>query len=380
MNIELACVCETWFDSKSGKFSKTIKDAGYEIHHAFREKKRGGGAAMIYKRHLDLKEAGASSSQYSSFEYACAILTLQCKRRLLLVCIYRKQEVTFSVFHDELSMLIEKVMFKGDAAMFVGDFNVWVDMEDNTSANQLITLMNAYGLNQQVQDPTHREGHILDQIYLNEFQLSVKHKVIPETLGITTDHFPLLIEIPPGNKQQKTKTIYYRNLKKVNIEAFKNDLEESYKAIDITGDQNFKTLSSQYHNLSLAVVDEHSPILKKKVTSDQPIWIDKEYKNARATRRKFERDWKKSRTDVNRVRYMNQKKLCSELALTKQTDHYSKIIDNAGNCQKSLFKVANELLDKTKEKILPSYSDPKQLANEFNEYFVEGEENSEVYT
>ena len=77
MNIELACVCETWFDSKSGKFSKTIKDAGYEIHHAFREKKRGGGAAMIYKRHLDLKEAGASSSQYSSLEYACAILALK---------------------------------------------------------------------------------------------------------------------------------------------------------------------------------------------------------------------------------------------------------------------------------------------------------------
>ena len=39
--------------------------------------------------------------------------------------------------------------------------------------------------------------------------------------------------------------------------------------------------------------------------------------------------------------------------------------------QVTLFKVANELLDKTKEKVLPSYSDAKQMANEFNEYYVE---------
>ena len=38
---------------------------------------------------------------------------------------------------------------------------------------------------------------------------------------------------------------------------------------------------------------------------------------------------------------------------------------------KSLFKVANELLDKTKAKVLTSYSDPLQLANDFNHYFVD---------
>ena len=35
-----------------------------------------------------------------------------------------------------------------------------------------------------------------------------------------------------------------------------------------------------------------------------------------------------------------------------------------------LYKSANEILDKNKVKVLPSYDDPKVLANEFNEYFV----------
>ena len=46
-------------------------------------------------------------------------------------------------------------------------------------------------------------------------------------------------------------------------------------------------------------------------------------------------------------------------------------MQKSGKCQRSLFKVANELLDKTKEKVLPYYSDPKLLADEFNKFYVD---------
>ena len=81
MNIDVSCVTETWFDAKAGPFSKVIKDSGYEIHHAHREKTRGGGAAIIYKRDLEVKEEEASSSQYSSFEFASVTLTLHCSQK-----------------------------------------------------------------------------------------------------------------------------------------------------------------------------------------------------------------------------------------------------------------------------------------------------------
>ena len=47
------------------------------------------------------------------------------------------------------------------------------------------------------------------------------------------------------------------------------------------------------------------------------------------------------------------------------------MISDAESCQKSLFKVANELLDKNSERVLPSHSDSKQLANEFNQFYVD---------
>ena len=59
------------------------------------------------------------------------------------------------------------------------------------------------------------------------------------------------------------------------------------------------------------------------------------------------------------------------MAITKQKEYYSKIINGAGNDQKMLFKIANELLDKKKRRILPEHDDSVKLANEFNKYYVE---------
>ena len=372
MKISIACVCETWFDCKKGAFSKTIKDYGYEIHHAYREKKRGGGVAILYRMKMTVKEGEASTILYTSFEYVCITLTLQSKKTVMIACIYRKQEISFTIFIDEFASLAEKLIFKSDSLMFVGDFNAWVDVEEDVNAKQLNAVMNAYGLNQQVQESTHRGGHTLDQIYLNEFQIEIKHSVISEPLGITTDHLPLLLELPSSNVQPKTQTVLYRNTKKVDIAAFRKDLEQSLEVmIGNEEEESFKSMCTRFHDISLSVVDKHSPILQRKCKTTQPQWIDQEYKKSRQVRRKYERDWKKDRTEESMNKYIEQKAKCVQLALTKQTCHYSKIISEAGNCQRSLFKIANELLDKTKQKVLPPYTDAKQLANDFNKYYID---------
>ena len=145
MNIEIACVCESWFDSKSGVFSKTIRDVGYKLHHAHREQKRGGGVAILYKKHMSVKEGEASVSRYLSFEYVCVTVHLTSKKKLLVACIYRKQEVKFSTFIEEFSTLMDRMVFRGDAMLLVGDFNVWVDVEDDTKGKQLSSLMSSFG-------------------------------------------------------------------------------------------------------------------------------------------------------------------------------------------------------------------------------------------
>ena len=88
--ISIACICETWFNREKGTFTKSIKDAGYQIIHSFREEKRGGGTAIIFKENLSIKKGSSSSDKYFK--------QLKDSRRTLILCIYRKQEISIDLF------------------------------------------------------------------------------------------------------------------------------------------------------------------------------------------------------------------------------------------------------------------------------------------
>ena len=144
-NIQIGCINETWFDSHKGVFTTAIKNAGYGIAHSFREEKRGGGTAIIYKNNLKVKPGKTSSTRFESFEFSYVYLTLK-MTKILLLNVYRKQEVSCKIFCQDVEKLIDSVFDTADVLMIVGDFNVWIDEEGNRDAKQLRTIMSAYGL------------------------------------------------------------------------------------------------------------------------------------------------------------------------------------------------------------------------------------------
>ena len=92
MNIDISCISETWFDADYGVFSTVIKEAGYKMCHAFRTNKSGGGVAIIFNSELAIKDGEARTIQYTSFEYCSEILRHSNASKMLIVCLYRKQE------------------------------------------------------------------------------------------------------------------------------------------------------------------------------------------------------------------------------------------------------------------------------------------------
>ena len=251
----------------------------------------------------------------------------------------------------------------------VGDFNIWIDVDGDKDGESIIDLMNSYGLEQSIDEPTQREGHTLDHVYFNPYQLSTNHSVINEPMGFTSDHYPIVVQIPRFGNNGATRTVMYRKLKDMDMEAFRRTLQDTINNTDFN-DMPFAQHVTEIDRISKEVMDEYAPLVAWTKKVGDPQWMDAEYKKHRAVRRKFERKWRKDRSDENMVNYTEQKKRCTELALQKQTAYYSKVVGDAGKCQKTLFKVANELLDKNEERVLPSHTDAKALANEFNEFYV----------
>ena len=150
-DIHIACICETWFDCEKSKLTAIIGDAGFNIQHSFREVKRGGGTAIIYKKDLKIKKGSASSQKYQSFEFTYIHFKLTSdSRKITLLCLYRKQEISCKTFCEELEDLMDFLNDISECLIVLGDFNIWIDIENNQEAKLITTLMSAYGLSQMI--------------------------------------------------------------------------------------------------------------------------------------------------------------------------------------------------------------------------------------
>ena len=98
-------------------------------------------------------------------------------------------------------------------------------------------------------------------------------------------------------------------------------------------------------------------------------WFSEDIHAAKRLRRKAERRWNQSNLQVHlemlRSERVNVNLLCTE---AKRKFYQEKINANSSD-QKALFKIANELLHKSKDNSLPIHDCPETLANSFANYF-----------
>ena len=121
-----------------------------------------------------------------------------------------------------------------------------------------------------------------------------------------------------------------------------------------SGGTDFMTKYNKYDSLSPKVVEKHAPLITRTMCErNDPPWMDFEFKSCRSKQRKLEKIWKDSKTEEN---YVEQRQLCAEVSIDKQKEYYSKVVD--------------DLLDRNKVRSLPRHTNPIQLVNDFNDYYI----------
>ena len=102
-------------------------------------------------------------------------------------------------------------------------------------------------------------------------------------------------------------------------------------------------------------------------------WMDAGFRQCRSLRRKNMKILgKKQENQENRKKYVDQRKLCAEMSITKQKVYYSNLINTSENEQHTLFKIVNVLLDKNKTRSYPDHHEnPQKLADDFNEFYLQ---------
>ncbi|KAL5261656.1 hypothetical protein ACHWQZ_G007376 [Mnemiopsis leidyi] len=365
-------VTETWLTDQHNNTTAQIRDHGYKIHHFSRSSKIGGGVALIYKSTVELVRVHIT--QFPTFEAVSAKLKMINKTVVLCTCIYRPPG-PLSSFLTEFEDFLSYVFEKFEHSVICGDVNMHLD---KTSAiiNDWNTTLSSLGLQQLVTTATHKKGHILDPVISSLKVVEPSSVAVDMSVSKTfpkCDHYPIVFKFQvPAVANKSKKIIQFRNLKGMNHDQFTKDLTNAISNFNCDK-TSFQNSLEDFHKACESTLDIHAPQITKTICDvPEAPWFDGEYKIARAQRRKAEKDWKKSKLEIDHSIFINIRQHCDELALRKKKSYFKGNFQKYQNSQKSLYKFVDTFLDKDNALTLPSAEEDLQVTvNSFNNFFAE---------
>jgi exonuclease III len=369
-SVDIAGICETWLRDANSPVTAAIKSFGYSIQHNYRKEKKGGGTALIYKSCYS-PSVFRTTTAYKSFEYTAATVKSNTATKVMFVIMYRPGQMC-ALFNQELDSFLSEVSTKADSLILAGDLNIHFNQLGNKLYKQALDVLQSYGLQRKIFEPTHIAGGSLDQIFTFSLNNQLECVTRIDSSGVLgSDHFPVFCDIKLTFQKKFFKEIKYRRLKEIDHDMFTDDLSCVIDKLQLTG--SFGMAVEQLMAQTSDVLNLHAPLVTKRISVvAKAPWFDKEYRQLRTVRRKAEKAWRKSKSEAHLHVYKDLCTECSEMAQGKKKAHFSKMIDQAEGNPRTLYQLVNKELDRKQSKKLPDLGiDVADLATKFNTFFVD---------
>ena len=253
--LDIICLTETWINGGefSNSFASSLLPPNYSLSQYYGRPRpmRGGGSAIINRK--SIHHTSISMPVYSTFECigsSVSLLSFSVK----IFTIYRPPSSSFSAFCVEFELLLEHHITSNVDLIFVGNFNIHIDKQDDPNTVVFNRLLLNFNLNQHISSPTHDSGHILDLITTNtSFKLAIYPNLIDTCISNhKTVYIDLNIQIPVAQKLSFT----FRPLNKINFTDFYNDITATFSNFEHL---DLNSLVSHFNSTLSSLLDKHAP-------------------------------------------------------------------------------------------------------------------------
>ena len=378
-DFDIVAICETWLgnsDYDDTCINGLLPD-NYSIYRVDRDDGRqGGGVALIYKNSLKIKTKEVV--KYVQFEYLICNIVID-NSSVSLAVVYRpppSQEnlLNTNTFLVEWAEFLSNFTTTTSEIVIVGDLNIHLD---NTTHHHTIAMertVESFDLQQHVHEPTHYCGHTLDVLMSQDNSTIVSNSEVKD-IGLCDDngkliksHLAITCELQHRRIPVKSKSIAYRKLKNINVEQFKSDIYESAILNDVTG--SVDELMNKYTAGLTTLLDIHAPLIHRVITPrPNAPWYTNKLCESKRLRRCFERKWRHSRTETDRLQYRKQCAIVGKELSEAKTLYLSTKVAQCANDPKQLHRITDKLLVNQHQQMLPSDDDHTHLANAFGSFF-----------
>ena len=224
-NIDFIMLTETWLkntdEDKAWVNTSDLNNNSLRLDKVNRMKRQGGGIALLHKKEYNMTKV-ETDLQLDTIEHRVWSTTIR-NKKLTLVGIYHppigsSKDNTHTKFLNEVSKLTQLLITKFTNLVLLGDFNIHTQNTESADSIAYNDMMEALGLTQHIEKPTHRLGNTLDLIYTESLD---RVRVIHSFIGnFISDHRMVGIEIEIKKQLEKHQSTMHRNYRDFNLNNF----------------------------------------------------------------------------------------------------------------------------------------------------------------
>ena len=244
-NLDILFLAETFLKTDESETTiNKLKPDGFEFGHKPRKLKTGGGLGWIYRKSVNLK--CPKCPIFKSMEMTEVLISGK-NTKIRFVIVYRAESsdgnrYTMSEFYDDCTDMMTYYQKYQDETIFCGDFNFHMNKPEKSDVKKLTEILDIFGKVQHVTESTHESGNTLDLIITDRNTKLLNHQV---DLRLS-DHNILLMDVNMKKPCGEKKTISFRRIQDIDKAAFKADLSEKVKSIDL--EQDVSQLVHEYNS------------------------------------------------------------------------------------------------------------------------------------
>ena len=265
-NIDILAITETWLNNTDEDQvwveTSGLQDQSFTFHSHNRIGRRGGGLGLWHRSEYQSKRIEYDPI-YTTLEQAGWELRIK-DRIITVLVIYHPPGNTPTRLLDEVSELVQYYLTNHKNLVILGDFNVAVQDLNNLDSLAFYDTMEALGLKQHIDKPTHQLGNTLDHIYTESLdQLGVQHAFIGPFI---LDHRIVGIEVSQDKGREQLDMQPRRP-----VESFKEEFNNETILQHSKLDQIWEAFNNEVRRTLDKLVPECKP---KKKAKPARLWYN----------------------------------------------------------------------------------------------------------
>ena len=356
---------------------------GYKIEYTNRINREKGGVCLFISDKINYKVRSDLSHATDNYESCFIEIEIPNRQNAVVGVIYRAH-TAIDNFIEDIDSVFQIISKESKVSYVMGDYNIDLLKEDsNPQIHTYLDYIYSLPLIPTINKPTRiteNTATIIDNILTNADN-NVESAILITNIS---DHLPTVLMsdlIPEGKHVPKQNCVYKRQYTEDNVEYLKRELAKVKWKEVLNGNNvnyDYDVFVRTFNNLHDKCIPLKKCTNKYKQEPRSP-WITKCILKSINTKNKLYKKCLSSPTSTNMQKFKTYRNKLNCVIRKAKRSYYFNKFEKARGDMRQTWQTINNVLGRGKKESLPDQfkdrnekliNDPKNIANEFNNFFV----------